>query len=75
MMKDNDTSIRAVLKGQIATLEIKGGGFARIPAPHDGLLVETTTSTFLLPADQVARALAELSKEPTERVAVQVPVR
>jgi hypothetical protein len=67
MLQDNDTTIRAILKGQLATLPVKGGGYARIPAPHDGLLVETTTSTFLLPAVDVARALGELPRQPARR--------
>jgi hypothetical protein len=55
--------VKAILKGQLATFEVAGGGFVRAPAPHDGLLIEATTTTLFLPASEVARLLAELPKQ------------
>jgi hypothetical protein len=53
-----DIEVRLILRGQVATFEVEGG-FARRPAPCDGLLVETTRSTILVPMEDVVAAVDE----------------
>jgi hypothetical protein len=53
-----DIEVRLLLRGQVATFEVEGG-FARRPAPYDGLLVETTHSTILVPLEDVVASVDE----------------
>jgi hypothetical protein len=64
MSEREDLTITPIRKGQLASFEVKGG-YVRAPAPHDGLLIETTTSTVLLAAEDVARAMSKLPKQRT----------
>jgi hypothetical protein len=56
-----DVEVRPIAKGQLATFEVEGG-FARRPAPCDGLLIETRTSTLLIPLEEAERVMAKLRK-------------
>jgi hypothetical protein len=68
-----DLEVHALRKGQVATFEVEGG-FVRRPAPCDGLLVETSSSTILVPVPELARALQELKKPRQEMGASERPV-
>lgn len=48
--------VLALRCGQIATFE-SGGGFARRPAPLDGILIDTRSQTLFLPAQTLLTAL------------------
>ncbi len=56
-----DLEVRAIRKGQIATFEVEGG-FVRKEAPCDGLYVETTQNTFILPKKHVLKILQHMRK-------------
>jgi hypothetical protein len=56
-----DVEVRMILQHQVATFEVDGG-FARRPAPCDGLIVETTVRTIFVPMEQVAAAVDEWRK-------------
>ena len=56
-----DVEVRAIRKGQTATFEVDDG-FSRKEAPCHGLLVETSTTTLLVPVADVANAVHELRK-------------
>jgi hypothetical protein len=50
-----DLTVQLIRKGQVATFEL-AGDFRRMPAPSDGLLLETTTTTILVHLDDLRRA-------------------
>lgn len=56
-----DLELHPIVKDQVATFEVQGG-FARKPSPCDGLLIETRTSTILLPIEELNRALKDLKR-------------
>jgi hypothetical protein len=71
-----DIEIRAIRAGQLATFEVDGG-FVRRPAPCDGLYIETSKTTILLPAGEVLKAMTELIKDrrKTQAAAKQLQAR
>jgi len=52
-----DIEVTRLAEGQTATFEVEGG-FARKPAPCDGLYIETRTSVIFIPLHVVERVLA-----------------
>jgi hypothetical protein len=58
-----DIRVQFIRKGQLATFEVEGG-FARKPAPSDGLLIELTTTSLFLPVEQIRRAGLEVAERP-----------
>ncbi|HYE58088.1 MAG TPA: hypothetical protein VD948_06265 [Rhodothermales bacterium] len=51
--------VHGVLAGQPVTFEVEGG-FYRRPAPADGLVVETDSTTIFVPLEDVAKAMAAI---------------
>lgn len=64
-----DIEIRPITKGQIATFEVEGG-YARKPAPCDGLLIESAKATVFIPATEAIKALKTLQRS-SEKVAAR----
>jgi hypothetical protein len=68
-----DVTVKLIKKGQVATFEVEGG-FARRPAPCDGLLVETSATTILIPMDDLRVAGLETADGKAERRASRARV-
>jgi hypothetical protein len=62
-----DRVVRAIKQGMVATFEMDGS-FVRLPAPCDGVLIETRTTTILVPLRELTPALQELARAPTPPV-------
>jgi hypothetical protein len=56
-----DIQVRGIVKGTTATFEVDNG-WCRKPAPCDGVLIETKTSTVLVPVAELERALREVRR-------------
>lgn len=71
-------TMQLVRAGQIVTFEVEGG-WRRRPAPHDGLLVESTKTTILLPLDQLSKLLdlhrSEQQRRPQHRNPLEHAIR
>jgi hypothetical protein len=70
-----DVRVQFVRKGQVATFEVRGG-FARKPAPSDGVLVESTTTTLFVTVEDLRRSGLEIvGRIPDRSTADTVRVR
>ncbi len=68
----SDLRVQFIKKGQVATFEVDGG-FCRKPAPSDGLLVESTTTTVFVPMDDLRKAGLQMAGH--SRPGAEVPGR
>jgi hypothetical protein len=68
--KKMDLEVAAIRKGQLATFEVEGG-FVRRPAPCDGLLIETRSTTIFLPLSKIQKAVSALRIRQEKAVATE----